>query len=277
MRNSPLLAFDPNGMVTLTLPMGGSDSILDEINMMLMQSEAGLMSEGAYGVSGGAGCTADGVDSPCAVVGALVQSGGAIQCPNNNCTQDSFTTVTLNGKQVASYGQVWNYQAFSGGTSSYYAAAGPGSLYTSEDQAGAAAGQYFLPFGQNTAREFGGWVTEDPSTGFYSYDLGGVGDSCTPTTPTCAVQFEVPLPSDGVASWHIHPNEIDSSDQFDPDRMHGNYPYPAYITTLVDGSSSTFLISGPEAIPPIGVISLTLQPICQVSGVSSFPDVGACH
>jgi len=26
--------------------------------------------------------------------------------------------------------------------------------------------------------------------------------------------------------------------------MHPNYPYPAYITTLVDGSSSTFLISG---------------------------------
>jgi RHS repeat-associated protein len=50
---------------------------------------------GGYG-----GCTMDGVDTPCSVVSAALQSGAAVQCPNNDCagvtaTQGPGGTTTI--------------------------------------------------------------------------------------------------------------------------------------------------------------------------------------
>jgi hypothetical protein len=43
------------------------------------------------GGSGGFGCNIDGLSSPCEMAYAMLQGGGAVQCPNNNCGIGSST------------------------------------------------------------------------------------------------------------------------------------------------------------------------------------------
>jgi hypothetical protein len=77
-------------------------------------------------------------------------------------------------------------------------------------------------------------------------------------------------------TWHTHPNEVDSASQFGPDQQN-RASYPDYITTPVNGSPATFVISGPVLMPPWGQIAPAAKAICQVSGAASLPNIGWCQ
>ena len=201
-RNTPLQLFDPSGMVIpppLMMGGGGGDGgFLSWLNNMLMMSEEGLMSEGAFG--GGPGCTADGVDASCGMVMSMLGSGGAVQCPDNQCTR-----VGPNGVQY--------FWASTNGPGSYYYYSGPGALYYSLNAAVVAAFEYTFhndpeSASEPVAYEYGEAAYSDANgvfsfTGPIATQVGG----CTIDTMCTFDPNQVTLPPNVTlaAILHSHP------------------------------------------------------------------------
>ena len=138
--------------------------------------------------------------------GLLGGSDSTVPCPNNQCSGLSITTVTniANGQVLLSFGQVTQFSAFADGGQGYFPTYGPGALYGSADQAGTAAGAYFLPDSKATGREFAGGLTKD-AEGFFSYDLRDVSAPCA--TDLFCVKEDMKGTTSDQAIWHAHPFE----------------------------------------------------------------------
>ena len=93
-RNSPVSRIDPTGMV--------------DINPGMMYA--------MMGGGGGFGCQMDGLDTTCQMAYAALQSGGGVQCPNNNCGIGTSTPFQCAGsvcgymsnEYVATHENEWN-------------------------------------------------------------------------------------------------------------------------------------------------------------------------
>lgn len=117
-RNSPLNATDPTGMILRVPPL---------VNLADFGGFAGdPFSEG---------CTIEGMPTPCEFISLEVDFGAVVQCPGNVC---SMVTEEVNGET-----RIAQYRCFTTGCG-YYSYSGPGAAYYSANQAATAFGNKYI-------------------------------------------------------------------------------------------------------------------------------------
>jgi len=192
----------------------------------------------------------------------------------------------------------WQYvqfSAFAGGGSGYYGVYGPGALYFTKNEAGAAALNYYGPSSEQSEadgnrHEHGGNLYVDQN-GIFSYTaVLKIGPPCSETAGTCTTgPFSdwVPDGTEIVGDWHTHPwangsfgGPITSSvtignitiarTDWVGDRK-GPSSYPTYVSQPVGTGRGIFVI-GP------GKVS---RSVCQLSGLSlaesPLNGISSCH
>jgi RHS repeat-associated protein len=275
---------NPQSSNRYTYSLNGPTNLIDPSGHFVSFSSGGGGTGGLFGSDGSGGgfdCVSDGIDVPCWLASMEIESGAGVQCPNNACTTWTFTDVYVNGQIVASYSQLSQFRAFWSGAQ-YYPISGPGSINYSEDQAGAAAGEFFLPYSKATHREFSGSLTQD-AEGFFSYDLEAVSQVCQ-ATKDCIFSFD--LDPNAVASWHTHPFQGNIV-QFLGDRTFQS-SVPRYITTGIGSDMGTFRttpwdggfhVGGAYGPFPPNIQDLNYPQVAQICRVSgpSFPGISACR
>lgn len=198
--------------------------------------------------------------------GLFPGAGPAAPCPNNTCYGWS-----ADGRPTYFFASV-------NGPGSYYDYSGPGALYYSPSQAGAAAGAFFLGLSESIGREIGGTISQD-SNGVFTYAWTATGIPCAPGVD-CESTINAD-PSTDQAIWHTHvvPQDII---QFFGDRT-ANVPIPDYITTPIGSSFGTFQVGpwnggvqGQYPPTPEQLDYPQIAPICRVSG-AAFPGISSCN
>ena len=181
--NNPLLSNDRTGLHEHPLYECGDDGF-------------GCPTRGnAYG--GGQSCTLNGGVSFCSVVESLIDSGSAVQCPDNLCEG-----VNGNGQPVY-------FWVSTNGSGSYYTYSGPGALYYSLEAAAIAALGYVWNTYGVTNNEYGGNIYRD-ANGVYSFTQPVAGPPCQgPSALGGCEFFEDPsaIPNDTELGgiYHTHP------------------------------------------------------------------------
>jgi RHS repeat-associated protein len=213
------------------------------------------------GPTDGGDCIIDGIPAPC----GLATGSSDVPCPNNVCAG-----IGPDGRPVY-------FWASTNGPGSYYTYSGPGALYYSSDQAGAAAGAFSISLSEALQRELGGSVTED-ANGVFSYNLSpNPGIPCGPTED-CSITIS-PV-DNAVALWHTHPVP-NGLIQFLGDRS-AAVPFGSYVTTPIGSSFGTLWtgswpggILGQYPAQPDMLDWPQVAPICHVSG-ASLPGISSC-
>lgn len=235
--NNPVDIIDPQGLSWQDgLPLG--------IHGSWAQS---LHPESPFGGGGGGGgsvtCIWDGVESDCGLVAAAVDSGAASVCPNG------CSAVGLDGRPVHFFAPV-------NGPGGYYPYSGPGTLYYSPQQAGAAAALQYEKASIQEKREYGGTVYVD-ANGIFSYSEADVGPVCLESGSTCEDTIDLENHPSGtvvVASYHTHPDEW------------GGYSF----STLDITQDDAFGLIGFLGTPPVGRVLMydpsQSPPICSLRG-----------
>jgi hypothetical protein len=210
--------------------------------------------------------------------GILGGSYSTVECPTAGCTTARWNTMD-GGK---TYGwQYVQFSAFAGGGSGYYGVYGPGALYFTRNEAGAAALNYYGPSSEQSnadgnRHEYGGNLYVDQN-GIYSYTgVLAIGPDCSETAGKCTTgPFSnwVPDGNKIVGDWHTHPwangsfggpitssvaigNIIIERTDWVGDRA-GPTAYPTYVSQPVGTGRGIFVLG-----PGKG------RPVCQLSGLS---------
>jgi RHS repeat-associated protein len=139
----------------------------------------------------GGGCFADGAPTPCFMVNAAVAAGAAVQCPDNGCGP------------VAIGGVLAHFSAYETG-SGYVPYAGPGSTFSTEDQALAAGAMYAENQSLlNNGNEHCGMTYGANGQYGYTAPVEGAHANCQPLNANSLV----PAGADAVGGYHSHPND----------------------------------------------------------------------
>ena len=135
----------------------------------------------------------------------------AVQCPENVCTRDIWTTDTVIGPSWAKATDTWRTQvflAFANDGSGYYFEYGPGSAQVSPELAYRAAIAFSNPGFISNNKEYSGNFYVDQN-GIYSYTApasGGLDSS--PWDPS-----KIPDGTTYVGSYHTHGDFLRASDE----------------------------------------------------------------
>ncbi len=132
-------------------PVGLSRTPLDDDDQRII---FGLM--GGGGLTGG-GCMSDNVRVPCDLAYRMLNSGSAVQCPNNICI----------GLSLSDNRPVY-FAATTNGPGRYYTTSGPGALFYSAEAAGTAAIDYINEKSKRENRKYAGEIYRDQND-IYSY------------------------------------------------------------------------------------------------------------
>jgi hypothetical protein len=146
-------------------------------------------------------CTLDGQDVPCEMVNAAMQSGGAVQCPNNLCDK-------------AVGGVLLNFKAYLTG-SLYVPDAGPGSVFSTNDDAMTAGAQYALNQSlMNSGNEYCGMTFKGGGGYSYTTAVEGSATLCEPTNAWPSI----PAGDAATGGYHSH---ADDDPDANPERFSG--------------------------------------------------------
>ncbi|PYV98091.1 MAG: hypothetical protein DMG89_12210 [Acidobacteria bacterium] len=164
-----------------------------------------MIGPGLYLSGGGSGsvCTMDGVDTACSLVDRVLQMGGAVRCPNNNCSP-----IAINGVQAY-------FVAYLTG-STYVPYAGPGSIFGTNDQASIAGAMYAENQSLlNNGNEQCGVTYGVGDKYTFSASVQGTATDCTPTNAMTSDYQQI------AGAYHSH-------GEFDPtNRMSEISDFPA--------------------------------------------------
>jgi RHS repeat-associated protein len=160
-RNSPLHMTDPTGLSGETFvghaPRPASPTT---------RNGGGGGGEGGGGSDDG--CQQDGVATSCSIVENELQSGAAVQCPNNEC-------------QTYSEGEFWYFNASANGNGAYFPSEGPGYTFDNLVEAEAAGAQWAAAETADNGVENCGMTYSDSNGGFSftGSTEGNVGGVCS--------------------------------------------------------------------------------------------------
>jgi RHS repeat-associated protein len=178
-RNDPVNLIDPTGNSACDAP----DRFRSPVIYVVLCSES-LVSGGGSEFD----CTLDGVVMPCEMAYRAVESGAAVQCPENACTW------------ILGDGRLARVLATTSGMG-IYPYYGPGAPYTNLAAAGVAAGTYIEENADYDSHfEWGGEIYED-SAGYYSF-TGPYTDQRTDQVDV--VPSRIPAGTIFVGAYHSH-------------------------------------------------------------------------
>lgn len=220
---------DPQSWNRYSYVSGNPSNNLDPLGLKATP-RGGIRDELSYfGMGmGGFGGTIDGLDASSWIIGGLLRSGGALQCPNNACERSVWKT------DKAGNGH-WQSQRFWAiGNGGYYAVSGAGALYYSANQAGQAASLAAYSAARNNEREYAANIYKD-SNGMFSYSDLQEGPVCSSGCRWPPDFDDIPDGTTLVGSAHNHPPLGFGATSFSD----GRGDIPTYINLKINGYLST--------------------------------------
>ncbi|PYU23414.1 MAG: hypothetical protein DMG32_16195 [Acidobacteria bacterium] len=259
--------FDPQSFNRYAYTVNNPTNSIDPLGLKNVPGGARWYINGG---GGGGSCTADGLDIPCFLAYAWLQSNQAVQCPNNICRGVNWDNLPV------------QFTATTDG--SYYSCLLSGA-WSSREAAGIAAVNCANGPSIATNTEYSGNVYQIDSNGEYSFTLPGAG---TPDSSTFD-PTDIPDATEYAGSYHTHA-AFDlkyDNEQFSEEGCNGGQPCDIGLALHFNQGQPMFLgtpagrveVFYPDQFNmfPFGCVLVgSAVPAAPGTGTSSFP-VPVCH